>query len=206
MKFLKILVLFLSVSASANAQKLLFAKISGLYKAPRWETIENIKELCEKDSAYYDALYYINRYDDFQYFNKNHLLSFPGVYIFDKRLRPIKAIDATDCGWQAQQFISTLTDATTTLPDERVKVTVQDLLHHSGYADGDSSIIKEGNFDYLYVYTWVSYLPKFMKEQFKYSKEIKADTNVHIKIISLNADFMAEWKDHPEKFVGKKVK
>src|SRR5690606_34504573 len=129
---------------------------------------ENIKELCEKDSAYYDALYYLKTHDDLQYFNKNHLLSFPGVYIFDKNLKPIKAINATDCGWLAQRFIASLTDTTITLPDERVKVTVQDLLDHSGYTDGDSSIIKEGNFDYLYVYTWVSYLPKYMREQFKY--------------------------------------
>lgn len=206
MKTYSILLLLIISSITGHAQKKLFAKAMGLYKTPRWQTIEDIKVSSIKDSAYYDALYYLKTYEDWQYFNKNQLLSFPGVYIFDKNLKPVKALDATDCGWQAQRFVASLTDTTTTLPDERIKVTVQDLLNHSKFAGGDSSIIKEGDFDYLYVYTWVSYLPKFMKEQFKYSKEIKADTNVHIKIISLNADFMAEWKDHPEKFVGKKVK
>lgn len=206
MKTYSIILLLIISSITGYSQQKLIAKVMGVYKTPRWETIENIKELCEKDSAYYDALYYINRYDNFQYFNKNHLLSFPGVYIFDKKLRPIKAIDATDCGWQAQQFISTLTDTTTTLPDKRVKVTVQDLLKHTEFAEGDSNIVGRGDFDYLYVYTWASYFPKFMKHQFVYSQKISADTNVRIKTISLNADFMAEWNDNPEKVVGKKVK
>lgn len=199
-------ILLLLFSIAGHTQGKIIAKITGVYKTPRWQTTDQIEKMSKSENAYDDALYCLKTFEDWQYFNKNKLLSFPGVYIFDKNLNPIKALNATDCGWQAQQFISTLSGTTTTLPDERVTVTAQDILSHSDFIDGDSSIMAEKNFDYLYIYTWVTYLPKFMKDQFAYSQKIAADKNVRIKIISLNADFIAEWKDNPKKIAGKKVK
>lgn len=178
----------------------------GVYKTPRWQTVDDIKKITQGDSAYYDAFYYLKSLSDFKYFTQNHLLSFPGVYIFDKNLSPIKALDATDCGWQAMQFISTLTDSTKVQEDDRIKFKAQQLLKHSAILAGDSGLIKNRDFDYLYIYTWVSYLPKFTKAQFVYSNKIKENKNVNIKVISLNEDFMTEWNKDGAGSEGKKVK
>jgi hypothetical protein len=206
MKAFTIISLLILFSITSYTQGKMITKITGIYKTPRWQTTEHIEELSKHENAYYDALYCLKNFEDLQFFNKNKLLSFPGVCIFDKNLNPIKALNATDCGWQAQRFISTLTDTTTTLTDDRVQITAQDLFNHSNLVDGDSNIVKKRDFDYLYIYTWVAYLPKFMKDQFVYSQRIAADKNVRIKIISLNVDFMDEWNDRPKKIAGKKVR
>jgi len=124
----------------------IYAKALGIYKSSRWQDKQSIKSASEKGAAYYDVLRYVKSYEDFSYFDKNHLLTFPGVYIFNSDL------------------------------------------------------------DYLYVYTWVTFLPKFTKRAFESSQSIKKNKNARIKIISLNVDFMVEWNEHQENLLGKKIK
>jgi|GEM_PF-1102888 len=202
----KLLLLLAAISWThyAHSQSSL-AKVIGVYKTPRWQTTETIKEAAQKQNAGYDAFYHIRSYDDFKYFENNHLLTFPGVYIFNKDLQPVKEISSGDCGWQAMQFISTLKNNTITTTDSSVKFSVQDLLTHCVLLTGDSAVLNNKDFDYLYIYTWVTYLPKFTKSQFEYSQKIKDNKNVRIKVICLNADFMAGWNKEPDKFAGKKV-
>lgn len=192
-------------TGSGIAQKLL-AKTLGYFKDPRWQSAQTIQAAAESGNAAYDALCYLTSYKDFQYFDSSHLLHFPGVYIFDKNLQPVKVLSGSNCSWQAMEFISTLSDTSHLVTDTSNSLNIAALLQHTSFITGSDAVLHNNDYDYLYLYTWVTYLPKFTKDQFSFSQKIKSNTNKRIKVIALSEDFIANWNANPEQLLGKKVK
>lgn len=185
-------------------------KLMGYYTSPRWLTTPDIKNIAKKDSAYYDAFYYIPNIKNWLALSQKNLVEFPGVYLFDKNLNPVRSFSGSDCAHEALRFITALdeTSQKNVMIDTSMHTSAKEFLSYTKLIEGNPDIIKEGSsqFDYLFVYTWASYTPKFTKELFESSAKIKNNTALNIKVISLNEDFMAEWNENPQKVAGKKVK
>ena len=199
----------LLIGFSSNAQglnpKLLLAKGMGIYKHPRWQTSKAIQNASNTGKAYADAYYAIKSKNDFYFYFVNGFLSFPGVYLFNKDLQPIRQFHGDNCINDATRFVIGLSDSSKTVPDTNMKFTAREVLKHAGYLSGDSAITENGEFQFLYIYVWATYFPKYMSSSFDASRAIHANKNVTFKIISLNADYLASWAEKPEKAAGKRV-
>lgn len=188
--------------------KMEMAKLLGYYTPPRWQTVQDIKDVTEKDSAYSDASYYINNIKNWLSLSERNLLTFPGVYLFDKNLDPVKSFSGSDCAHEALRFIKNLdeTSQKNVVIDTSMHTSAKEFLSYTELIEGNSDFLKgNSDFDYIFLYTWASYMPKFTKELFESSQKVKNNKEFNIKVISLNEDFMAEWNENPQKIAGKKV-
>lgn len=183
------------------------AKALGQWKTPTWKTTNEIENFAQKDSVVYDAFYYVDNFKDWAKLSDEDLVNFPGIYLYDENLKPIQIFIGSDCPTKAMNYIDELSESSENIQKDTSLIPLDNFLERTTLLKGNDSFLKSknSNFDYIFVYTWVTFVPKKAKEVFKTARKLKKNENINFKIIAINEDFMAEWNKKPEKMVDKKV-
>lgn len=181
------------------------AKDMGEWTTPKWQTSENIKQVA-KDSAVYDALYYVDNFRDWVFLAQHDLVNFPGIYLFDKNLSPIKVFLGSNCPTKATRYIDNI-ESSKSIESDSSLISLKDFLSHTKFIDGQKEFLnsENKNYDYIFVYTWVTFIPKKAKEVYNTAQELMKKKDLKFKIIGINEDFMAKWGENPAELEGKKV-
>lgn len=169
----------------------------GGFHMPELETKESVRSYIESRSAVYHALVIPDDSLDANYLHKN--FHTPGIIFFDTSLRPIKSSSGEGCPKSAAAFIKELNRSKQYEADYS-KIEVKDLddvLNKVVWVNGDeaklNAMIREKDFDYIAVYSWIKFLPDQSDLMMKIGEHARENHNAKILVVSLNLDFVKEW-------------
>jgi len=183
------------------------AKLLGQWKTPTWKTTDEIEDFAEKDDAVYDAFYYVDNFRDWAHLSQKGLVNFPGIYLYDQNLRPVQVFIGSDCPTKAMDYIDHLNGTSENVLRDTTLAPLDDFLKHTAFLKGENDFLnlKNPDYDYVFVYTWVTFVPQKAQEVYHTARELMQKKKLTFKIIGINEDFMAEWGEDPTALKGEKV-
>lgn len=184
---IKAIVLIL-LSLGVSSCSLTIARLAGLYKTPRIESKESVKDYCEQQEGEYNALYTVANsgcLDSLvEYFGR-----LPSVLVFDSRKRLVFREDLESCTWKSfSEIESENFNTANKLPkEERL---FEKILACSVLID-DREMLDEAT-HHLFI-TWAKFLPKQTEEGFSFLRSIRENSTNAYRMHSLNFDQV--WRD-----------
>lgn len=181
-----LLISIVAISASFSSCQIFnktVLRITGDYKKPQYEEIDNIIEYCEKAGVIFDEIWMAKNEDYRRILNEDYIHYFPQVLIFDKNKSNITIEEGKECVGSIMYFLN----------DTIIKpINTHDTLLYFKILE-NCTVIKDtqinSNPDYYYIISWAKYFPKMADDVFKKVNDLRTIGKINAKYILLNMDF-----------------
>ncbi len=163
-------------------------------KTPKTETPESILAYAKKQGQNTDNIYMFKDSASYTKFLKDSLYkkAFLSAIVFNDKGLLMNYKDSTSCQWSAVAYIKKLKTDTIYRIDESRKFlsVIPFLIPLNAQA---TQTMNAAGYDYTVIFTWAKYIGKLNERLFCINEAAKNNTNVKIRVISLNVDVQKSW-------------